>query len=180
MNRKGWIIGIAVAVLVLPIIPTSYQVPYSEPVEVQVMVPYSETVLNAAALTIEAGEYMEWGSEYKSGSSLLIQLKADRFVIVTVLDQAQFNVFEDQGEIDRDLFYVETDMVNSSISIIEAGSYSVIIINQIEEGQSTMINSIEISKNWEQEETQIEYRNGTRTKTDMISILDLILGPPVY
>ena len=56
MNRKGWIIGIAVAVLVLPIIPVSYQVPYLEPIDIQVtVVPYSETVLDDTALAIESG-----------------------------------------------------------------------------------------------------------------------------
>ncbi len=180
MNRKGWVIGIAIAVLVLPIIPTSFQVPYSEPIEVQVMVPYSETVLKETAITIGAGEYMDWESGYKSGSSLSIQLEADSPVVVAVLDQAQFSVFEDQGEISQNLFYQESDEIDASIPILETGSYSIIIINQIEGDQAVLISSIEISENWEQEETQIQYTNGTRTMTDLISILDLILGPPVY
>ena len=180
MNRKGWVIGIAVAVLVLPIIPTNYQVPYSEPIEVQVMVPYSETVLEETAITIGAGEYMDWESGYKSGSSLSIQLEADSPVVVVVLDQAQFSVFDDQGEISQDLFYQESDEIDASIPILETGSYSVLVINQIEGDQAVLISSIEISENWEQEETQIQYTNGTKTMTDLISILDLILGPPVY
>ena len=180
MNRKSWIIGIAVAVLVLPIIPTSYQVPYLEPIEVQVMVPYSETVLDDTSLTIESGEHRVWESSYKSGSSLSIHLESESPVLVAVLDQAQFSFFEDQGEIGQDMFLKESGRVNASIPILKQGSYSVVVFNNNEESQTILIISIEISKNWEQEETQTQYRNGTRTKTDMISILDLILGPPVY
>ncbi len=181
MNRKGLIIGIlVVAVLVLPIIPTSYQVPYREPIEVQVMIPYSVTVLGESALSLGSGEYMDWGSEYEAGSTLSIQLESDSPVLVAVLDEAQFVVFEDQGEIGQDLFYQETDDVDASITIDVTGSYSVMVFNQIDGGQAVLINSITISENWEQEETQIQYTNGTRTMTDMISILQLIMGPPVY
>ena len=180
MNRKGWIIGIAIAALVLPIIPTSYQVPYLEPIEVQVMVPYSEAVLDDTDLTIEPGEHLVWESYYKSGSSLSLQLEADSLVLVAVLDQTQFSVFEDQGEIGRDMFQKESGSVNASIAILIQGSHSVVVINQNEEGQTILINSIEISENWEQEETETQYRNGTRTETGLISIMDLILGPPVY
>jgi len=181
MNRKGWIIGIAIAALVLPIIPTSYQVPYLEPSEVIVTnVPYSEAVFDDVDLAIEPGEHLVWESSYKSGSSISLQLEADSPVLVAVLDQAQFSVFEDQREIGRDMFRKESGSVNASIAILIQGSHFVVAINQNEEGQMILIDSIEISENWEQEETETQYRNGTRTETGFVSIMDWILGFPVY
>jgi hypothetical protein len=181
MNRKGWIIGITVAVLVLPIIPTSYQVPYLEPIKVIVtIVPYSEVAFDDADLAIEPGEHLVWESSYKSGSSLSVQLEADSPVLVAVLDQTQFSVFEEKGEVDRDMFLKESGSVNASIAILIQGSHFVVAINQNEEGQTILIDSIEISENWEQEETMTQYRKGTRTETGFVSIMDLILGPPVY
>ena len=187
MDNKVIAILVAVSLIVVgsftfPIVPVSFQEPYTEQVPYTVYEDKTSTIGTLSDFTLEGGTYKYWHKQLEVGETIEFSMRSSEAVHVAVISSGDYADFQDTGSIDNALKSVfETSSVSFDYQIPSTDMYFFIIHNYHDGlfgiGKTKVgIYSCSITENWTEEVT--EYRNETKYRTvqKTVTLVEAITG----